>query len=204
MEQKEIDMTKTAQAKSDQLNAIDLIGGPKTITISRVVEVNDEKQPINIVYEGGDAGRPWKPCLGMRRAMIQLWGKKGHEYVGKKVVLWNNPIVIYGGREAGGIEILKASGIDQAIKVKLVITRGKNREIIINPIVEKPKAALTDEAFEGFSADLLKAKTMADLAAIGKEIKAKNFDAEGAAKLLAVYSKEQTRVRNPTETKEEA
>ena len=135
----------------------------------------------------------------MRRALIQIWGTKGHKSVGQKLVLWSNPIVIWGGKEAGGIEILKASGIDKPEKVKLVVTRGKNRTIIIDPIIEKPKNALTDEAFQGFSDRLMCAETMPALSKIGKEIKDGYFDDTGASRLASVYKEAVKAVRGLSE-----
>ena len=55
-----IDMSRFIEAKSDQLNADDLIGAPRTITITRVTG-NDGDQPVSIFYEG-DGGKPFKPC----------------------------------------------------------------------------------------------------------------------------------------------
>jgi len=66
-----IDLTKTIEAKSDQLNADDLIGNSRTIKIKGVKVIAGD-QPVVISYEG-DEGKPWKPCKGMRRIMAGLW-----------------------------------------------------------------------------------------------------------------------------------
>ncbi len=47
--------------KSDQLNADDLLTGPRTITITEVVNRETPDQPVWIRYEG-DGGKPYKPC----------------------------------------------------------------------------------------------------------------------------------------------
>ena len=59
-----IDMKPTIVAKSDQLNADDLIGGPKTIKITRVTVTERAEQPCVINFEGDD-GKPWKPSKSM-------------------------------------------------------------------------------------------------------------------------------------------
>ena len=66
-----IDMSRFIEAKSDQLNADDLIGAPRTITITRVTG-NDGDQPVSIFYEG-DGGKPFKPCKTIRRVMMGVW-----------------------------------------------------------------------------------------------------------------------------------
>jgi len=68
-----LDITQTTQAKSDQLNAVDLVGAPKTITVTKVSLVEGD-QPVTINYRG-DEGKPYKPCKGMRRALVAAWGK---------------------------------------------------------------------------------------------------------------------------------
>jgi hypothetical protein len=68
-----LDMTQFTAPKSDQLNADDLIGGPRTITVSRVrASESTPEQPVEIHIEGSD--KPYKPCKSMRRVMITLWG----------------------------------------------------------------------------------------------------------------------------------
>ena len=59
-----LDMTTTIEAKSDQLNADDLIGSPKTIKITTVKACAGD-QPIAVNYEG-DNGKPYKPNKAMR------------------------------------------------------------------------------------------------------------------------------------------
>ena len=56
-----LDMSRFVEAKSDQLNADDLIGAPRTITITRVTG-SDGDQPVSIHYQG-DAGKPYKPAM---------------------------------------------------------------------------------------------------------------------------------------------
>jgi len=55
-----IDLRPTLAAKSDQLNADDLIGRPLTVTVTKVVATGDAEQPISIHYDGDD-GKPYKP-----------------------------------------------------------------------------------------------------------------------------------------------
>ena len=50
------DITHTLEAKADQLNADDLIGGPITVQILDARLVSDPKQPV--IIDIGRKGRP--------------------------------------------------------------------------------------------------------------------------------------------------
>ena len=71
------DMLEITQPKSDQVNADTLIGGPRTITITKAVIKKGEQQPCMIHFEG-DEGKPFKPCLTMRRVMMEVYGASVH------------------------------------------------------------------------------------------------------------------------------
>ena len=53
------DITPFIQAKSDQLNADDLIGGPITARITNVRVTGGDQQPVTVELDGGH--KPWKP-----------------------------------------------------------------------------------------------------------------------------------------------
>jgi len=141
-----IDVSKTIQPKSDQLNADDLVGGAKTIRIRDIKGFEDEAQPIAIYFDG-DNNKPYKPCKSMRRVLVQLWGIDGTKYIGKSLTLYRDDTVKFGGVEVGGIRISHASGIDKPTKVLLTIARSKRKPFTIEPIVVKAKT-LTPERFE--------------------------------------------------------
>lgn len=101
-----IDMKKAIEAKSNQLNADDLIGGPITVKIIGVKEGSKE-QPIVIHYQG-DSGKPWLPCKTMCRVLTGAWGLDGSQYVGKHLTLYRDPDVKWAG-EAVGVEIRDVS-----------------------------------------------------------------------------------------------
>lgn len=81
-----VDMASTIIAKSDQLNADDLLGRPRTITITRVAVKEGGEQPVSIHYEG-DEGKPWKPCKSMCRVLVNVWGVDPQKYVGRALTL---------------------------------------------------------------------------------------------------------------------
>jgi hypothetical protein len=144
---------ETIQPKSDQLNADDLIGGSKTIKISQIKVYDREVQPVEISYEG-DEGKPYKPSLGMRRVLVQLWGQDEQVYIGRSLTLYRNDSVKFGGYEVGGIRISNASDIKEPTRVLETVAKGKRQPITINPLkiakkkltdLEGAKKAITDK-----------------------------------------------------------
>lgn len=133
---------ETIQPKSDQLNADDLIGGSKTIKISQIKVYDREVQPVEISYEG-DEGKPYKPSLGMRRVLVQLWGEDEQLYIGRSLTLYRNDSVKFGGYEVGGIRISHASDIKEPTRVLETVAKGKRQPITINPL-KIAKKKLTD------------------------------------------------------------
>ena len=129
-----MDMTSTIQPRSDQLNADDLLTGPMTVTIAEVTQGNAE-QPVN-VNTVETPGRPYKPSKSMRRVMVAAWGKDATAYAGRRMTLYCNPKIKFGGQEVGGIEISHMSDIDQDLKVSLTATRGKKKLHTVKPLVE--------------------------------------------------------------------
>jgi hypothetical protein len=120
-----MDLRPTILAKSDQLNAEDL-AVPIKITITAVRE-GSKDQPVWVHYEG-DNGRPWKPCKGMRRVLVALWGPDGRTYVGRQLGLFCDPEVEWGGIAVGGVRIAAMSHIDNDTMVEVKVGRGKAKK----------------------------------------------------------------------------
>jgi len=99
------------EAKSDQLNAVDIMGAEPVIRI-REVKVKQGDQPVSVYFDG-DHGRPWKPSKGMLRILAGAWGRDSSAWVGKYVQVYFEPSVKYAGKEVGGIRIRALSDIDQ-------------------------------------------------------------------------------------------
>jgi len=122
-----VDLSSTIAAKSDQLNADDLMGGRTlTIKITRVAGMSDKEQPIAIYYEG-DGGKPYKPGKSMRRVLVNFWGKDGESYVGRMLTLFRDPNVEFGGIKVGGLRISHMSDLGNETTMALAVTRGAKR-----------------------------------------------------------------------------
>lgn len=127
------DLSATIAAKSDQLNADDLFQGARTIVVRDVTAGSSKEQPISIFYDGDD-NKPYKPCLTMRRALVQLWGPDGKTYKGKAMTVYRDPNVLFGKDKVGGIRISHVSDIDSEVTLALTVTRGSKRGFKFLPL----------------------------------------------------------------------
>lgn len=135
-----MDMSQFVIPKSDQLNADDLIAGPRTIRITRVAGTGNNDQPVSVYFDGDD-GKPYKPCKGMRRVMIAGWGVDASQYVGRSMTLYRDPKVMFGGMETGGIRISHMSHLDRPLAMALTITKAKRAPYKVAQLVEQKQTA---------------------------------------------------------------
>lgn len=140
-----VDMSKTIAPKSDQLNADDLLTGPRTIRITRVLGNESADQPVSIHFEG-DNNKPYKPALSMRRAMVMIWGEDASAYIGRSMTLYTDPEVKFGGIKVGGIRISHMSHISQTQALMLTKTRGKKAEYRVQPLAQGASEQLLIDA----------------------------------------------------------
>lgn len=142
-----VDMSATIEPKSDQLNADDLITGPRTITITRVSgNEGNVEQPVNVYFEG-DGNKPFRPCKSMRRVMVKVWGADASKYAGKAMTIYRDPKVKWGGLEVGGIRISHMSDIDTKVVMSLTESRKARKPYTIMPL-DKAQATQGDPAKE--------------------------------------------------------
>lgn len=133
------------EAKSDQLNAVDIMGAEPVIRI-RDVQVKKGDQPV-WVYFDGDNNRPWKPSKGMLRILAGAWGRDSQQWIGRFVQIYFEPTVKYGGEEVGGIRIRSLSDIDaRGLTFALTINR-KKREPYFVPLLVVEQKAYPDDRF---------------------------------------------------------
>lgn len=125
------------EAKSDQINAIDLIGGPQTFTIESVSHGSAE-QPMNI-HLVESPGKAYRPSRTMRRFMAKTWGWPPTTWAGKRLTLYRNPKIRFGKDEVGGIEISHVSDISSSMTFVLPGARGgRPKTYTAEPLVEAP------------------------------------------------------------------
>lgn len=128
--------------KSDQLNADDLIPGPRTLKITNARISKEDRQTRIILNFEGDNGKPWKPCKTMGRAMVMVWAITDEkQMIGRSVRVYRDPEVRFGDQgQVGGIRISHMSDIDKPAQVKLTVSQGKKSVFTFAPLPSEVKA----------------------------------------------------------------
>lgn len=139
----DFDISPTIEPNSDQLNADDLIAGPRTVTIHNVSKGSSE-QPVNVEL-AEYPGRPWRPSKSMRRVIVAVWGTHSGGYVGQRVTLFRNPDITFGRDRVGGIQVSHMSGIDKPLTVALTVKRGKKAAFTVQPLPDAPQPPSVDQ-----------------------------------------------------------
>jgi len=141
----QVDMSQFIAARSDQMNADDLLDAPRTITVTKVSASPDSaEQPVSIHYEG-DQGKPFKPCKTVRRILVGVWGKDASQYVGRSMTLYRDPTVAFGGMQVGGIRVSHMSHMNGEKTVALMVTRGRKAPFKVLPLATKVEVQPADE-----------------------------------------------------------
>lgn len=157
------DMTSVIIPKSDQMNADDLIAGPRTITVREVTIRAGTEQPVSIFYNGDD-GKPYKTCKSMNRVLVAAWGADANVYVGRSMTLYRDDKVKWGGMAVGGIRISHMTDIKAPLVMALTETKGSKKMFTVQPM--KPPAAAPDKAADGVAAWEVEIAAMTDMAAL--------------------------------------
>ena len=127
-----MDITNALAPKSDQLDAVDLLGSPPQVfTITDVNEGNPE-QPVNIHL--AEFPRVWRPSKGMLRVLAHCWSKDTTTWVGRSVELYCDPEVTFGPNRVGGIRISRLSHIDKRTPVPMIVKRGQGGSWNVDPL----------------------------------------------------------------------
>ncbi|MBU6246493.1 MAG: hypothetical protein KGN77_01955 [Xanthomonadaceae bacterium] len=161
------DMSLVIQPKSDQINAEDLLSGPRTYTIEGVTIKAGAEQPVSIALAGEK--RVWRPCKTTSRILVAAWGPDANAYAGRRVTLYHDPSVKWGGLEVGGIRISHLSHLSADLNIALSETKGRRKAHTIRRLSDgsqsaaAPSRTQTDKAAEGVRALLDKVQACATL-----------------------------------------
>lgn len=140
------DVSFALEAKSDQLNAMDIVGVEPVIKI-RKVDVKKGEQPVFIYFEG-DNNRPWKPCKGMLRILAGSWGRDSSVWVGRYAKLYFESSVKYAGKEVGGIRVRSLSDIDERGVVFALTLNRSQREPYQVSLLKVEATSYPDDKFQ--------------------------------------------------------
>lgn len=125
-------MKITAPPRSDQWNAEDFTGGPRTFTIADVTPGKAEQKYDIEMVEG--EGRVWRPPLTVLRLLMAAWTDEASTWRGKQVTLYLDPEITFGRDKVGGIRVSHLSGIDKPLTVSLSVSRGKRAPFTVHPL----------------------------------------------------------------------
>ena len=154
-----LDITKATIAKSDQMNAADIIGEGQTFTITNVTPGNAD-QPWN--YHLAEFPQPFKPSKTVLRIFKALWGSNAEVHIGRRLTLYCDPTVRWAGEEVGGIRVSHMSHISKPAVLKLPVSKTKKVAVTIQPLPDEAPAP-------DYQALLTDATTPDECAAIGNQ-----------------------------------
>lgn len=153
-----MDLTESIAPRSDQVNADDLVGGPITYTIREVrqntaigTSKQADEQPFDFMLVETD--RAYRPSKTMRRLIVAAWGSDANLYAGRRLTLYREPSIKFGGATVGGIRISHMSHISKRIEEKFQTTRGKRETFTVNPLPDPPPADDTTERITALRAE---------------------------------------------------
>lgn len=128
---------------TDQLNADDLISGPRVFTVTKITRgkgtgTGKGDQPVNIHL--AEHPYPWRPCKTVRRLLMDAWGPKPGEWPdGAQIELYRDTEVRFGGDTVGGIRVRAMSHLPSAtIEHLATATRGQRVKWTIRRLDKRP------------------------------------------------------------------
>lgn len=134
-----LDLAETLIGESLELTADDLIAGPKLLRITKIEITDDPKRRVAIFYEG-DEGKPYRPCLTMRRVLAGCFGANADDYIGQTIEVYRDSEVVYGKQKVGGVRIRRAS-IEKTVTIMVQVSRGKKAPWTVHPLPESTAPA---------------------------------------------------------------
>ncbi len=68
--------------------------------------------------------------------MVMMWGGDANLYIGRRMTLYRDPTVKWGGEPVGGIRISHMSDIKESATIPLTITRGSKKPFTVKPLTD--------------------------------------------------------------------
>lgn len=129
------DITETLAPKTDQLDAIDLMGKPPQVfTVTKVDVKPNAEQPVAVHL--AEFPRVWRPNVNMRRVLGFCWGRESDGWIGRRVELYCDEKVKFGNDTTGGTRISRVSHIDGPQTAPQMKSQGKPGTWTVEPITE--------------------------------------------------------------------
>jgi len=162
IEATEEDIDGACAAKSDRINAVDLIG---TTLVGRIVRIKAaEEKGVKKIRIWLDARPvPWCPCTNMARLLRLAWGKDPKVWLGRSVELFNDPTVPWKGKPVGGVRVSAMSDVAAPFDFEAKVSRESTKTYRIGVLtVAPPKPAPTFEEKRADLARLVAERGMVD------------------------------------------
>lgn len=182
-----MDLTESIAPRSDQINADDLVGGPQTYTVREVIQGKAEA-PFD--FQLVETNRAYRPSKTMRRVIVAAWGPKTAAYAGRRLTLYREPSIKFGGVTVGGIRISAMSGIGKAVEVMVQTSRGKREKFVVEPLPDAapPSPPVSPETLSLLVAEFVRVGVPED-----KRLAGANHYAGGSASSLDSLTEDQAR-----------
>jgi hypothetical protein len=142
-------MKITAEPRSDQWNADDFIGSPRTFTIAKVKPGSAEQKYDIELVEG--EGRVWRPPLTILRLLMAAWGDEANDWIGRRVTLYRDETVRFGPDAVGGIRVSHMSHLpgNKTFETRITSARGRKSKVSVEPLSDTDRAATASPRPEG-------------------------------------------------------
>lgn len=180
------DMDAVTAAKSDQINADDLVGTELLVTVENVIIRAGTEQPITVKLVGHE--KVFRPCKTVARIMKAAWGPDSSVYKGRSMLLYRDDNVTWGGMKVGGIRVRAISHITNPLALALQEKKGSRKMTTVQPLKEQPRQPAEDRAAKwaaGFSAAVSDAADLDALDALKAQYQAKLDDLQAKRPELA-------------------
>jgi hypothetical protein len=124
--------------KGEYISAAEIGERRPTFTIAKVgnVRMDDEKKkkevdkPV-IWFKEIDRGFVYNKTAG--HSLAAMFGKDDNTWIGKRVTLYADPEVRFGGEQVGGIRIAGSPDIKEEVKVRIKFPKKKPFEVTLTP-----------------------------------------------------------------------
>ena len=188
-----MNISETIAPRSDQINAEDLLTGPRDIEIVDVRRGTTE-QPVWIITKEFGPERPYKPSKTMRRVLVAAWGPDASIFPGRRIRIYRDPDIMFGRERVGGIRISHLSHIDERLELSLTVTRGRRQVFVIEPLAGESAGISSDDA-AAFRALIDAATSLDELKRIADELKAVTLGTHRQA-LMAAWEARRNELKN--------
>jgi len=192
---------KALEAKSDQMNAVDLVN-PMIFEVEKATFDLKREQPVHI-HLVGHKSRPYKPCKGMLRglASTQVWTMDNEIWAGRLIELYCEPTVKWAGKEVGGIEISAVSHIKEPYRFNVTLNR-QQRKIHTFHVLAADTEVKKEFVKTHYVDDIEQCKTDAEIDAIVKLVK-DEYGMDHLMELKDDIGKAREALKNPGEKKDD-